>query len=120
VNYRPSARQGSAYDTGMSHIGFRCVTTPDMVKWSPPQIHPWNVCHCILCNFPTVIYKTLLNIRTVLRLDMFQWLGKFRNNYREQHRVGQKKGVLLLWLEISLGLLLVVLLLFVVKIFLGW
>lgn len=25
VNYRPSARQGSATDTGMSHIGFRCV-----------------------------------------------------------------------------------------------
>lgn len=25
VNFRPSARQGSAYDTGMSHIGFRCV-----------------------------------------------------------------------------------------------
>ncbi len=32
VNYRPSARQGSAYDSGMSHIGFRCVVTPDMVK----------------------------------------------------------------------------------------
>jgi sulfatase modifying factor 1 len=25
VNYRPSARQGSAVDTGMSHIGFRCA-----------------------------------------------------------------------------------------------
>lgn len=25
INYRPSARQGSAEDTGMSHIGFRCV-----------------------------------------------------------------------------------------------
>jgi sulfatase modifying factor 1 len=25
VNYRPSARQGSAFDSGMSHIGFRCV-----------------------------------------------------------------------------------------------
>jgi formylglycine-generating enzyme required for sulfatase activity len=25
VNYRPSARQGTAYDTGASHIGFRCV-----------------------------------------------------------------------------------------------
>jgi formylglycine-generating enzyme required for sulfatase activity len=24
-NYRPSARQASARDTGMSHIGFRCV-----------------------------------------------------------------------------------------------
>lgn len=26
VNYRPSARQGSAFDSGMSHISFRCVT----------------------------------------------------------------------------------------------
>jgi formylglycine-generating enzyme required for sulfatase activity len=25
VNYRPSARQGTATDSGMSHIGFRCV-----------------------------------------------------------------------------------------------
>jgi formylglycine-generating enzyme len=25
VNYRPSARQGSSFDSGMSHIGFRCV-----------------------------------------------------------------------------------------------
>jgi formylglycine-generating enzyme required for sulfatase activity len=24
-NYRPSARRGTAWDTGMSHIGFRCV-----------------------------------------------------------------------------------------------
>lgn len=32
VNYRPSARQGTAFDSGMSHIGFRCVVTPDMVK----------------------------------------------------------------------------------------
>jgi formylglycine-generating enzyme required for sulfatase activity len=32
VNYRPSARQGSAFDSGMSHIGFRCVATPAMLK----------------------------------------------------------------------------------------
>ncbi len=32
VNYRTSARQASAFDTGMSHIGFRCVTTPSMIK----------------------------------------------------------------------------------------
>jgi len=25
TNYRPSARQGSAFDSGQSHIGFRCV-----------------------------------------------------------------------------------------------
>ncbi|MBC8117815.1 MAG: formylglycine-generating enzyme family protein [Candidatus Saccharimonas sp.] len=29
-NYRPSARRGNATDTGMSHVGFRCVMTPDM------------------------------------------------------------------------------------------
>ena len=25
LNYRPSARQGTAFDSGQSHIGFRCV-----------------------------------------------------------------------------------------------
>ena len=28
--YRPSARHGCTPDTGMSHIGFRCVVTPKM------------------------------------------------------------------------------------------
>jgi formylglycine-generating enzyme required for sulfatase activity len=28
VNYRPSARSGTTFDTGMSHVGFRCVLTP--------------------------------------------------------------------------------------------
>lgn len=32
VNYRPSARQGTAFDSGMSHIGFRCVATPEMIR----------------------------------------------------------------------------------------
>lgn len=27
-NYKPSGRQGSAYDTGMNHTGFRCVKDP--------------------------------------------------------------------------------------------
>lgn len=27
VNYRPSARQGTSFDSGMSHIGFRCVSS---------------------------------------------------------------------------------------------
>ena len=27
-SYRPAARRGTATDTGMSHLGFRCVTTP--------------------------------------------------------------------------------------------
>jgi formylglycine-generating enzyme required for sulfatase activity len=29
LNYRPSARRGTDWDTGMSHIGFRCVTSPE-------------------------------------------------------------------------------------------
>jgi formylglycine-generating enzyme required for sulfatase activity len=28
TRYRPSARQGCSPDTGMSHVGFRCVVTP--------------------------------------------------------------------------------------------
>jgi len=31
VNFRPSARQGSATDTGMCHVGFRCVVTNAML-----------------------------------------------------------------------------------------
>jgi formylglycine-generating enzyme len=30
LRYRPSARHGGSIDTGMSHVGFRCVRTPDM------------------------------------------------------------------------------------------
>jgi formylglycine-generating enzyme len=30
TNYRPSARRGTATDSGMSHLGFRCVLTPQM------------------------------------------------------------------------------------------
>jgi formylglycine-generating enzyme required for sulfatase activity len=32
TRYRPSARHGCPPDTGMSHMGFRCVTTPDLWK----------------------------------------------------------------------------------------
>ncbi len=32
TRYRPSARHGGAIDTGMSHVGFRCVITPRMWK----------------------------------------------------------------------------------------
>ncbi len=28
-SYRPSARRGTPYDTGMEHIGFRCVKSPE-------------------------------------------------------------------------------------------
>ncbi len=31
TNYRPSARRGTATDSGMSHLGFRCVLTPEML-----------------------------------------------------------------------------------------
>jgi formylglycine-generating enzyme required for sulfatase activity len=30
--YRPSARHGGSPDTGMSHVGFRCVLTPDLAE----------------------------------------------------------------------------------------
>jgi formylglycine-generating enzyme required for sulfatase activity len=30
MRYRPSARHGSSADTGMSHVGFRCVMTKEM------------------------------------------------------------------------------------------
>ncbi|HUE15484.1 MAG TPA: SUMF1/EgtB/PvdO family nonheme iron enzyme, partial [Planctomycetaceae bacterium] len=33
TRYRPSARQGCSPDTGMSHLGFRCV-------WTPSLLHP--------------------------------------------------------------------------------
>ena len=36
TNYRPSARRGTATDSGMSHLGFRCVLTPEMRKESMP------------------------------------------------------------------------------------
>ncbi len=33
--YRPAARHGCSPDTGMSHSGFRCVATPQMLKSKP-------------------------------------------------------------------------------------
>jgi formylglycine-generating enzyme required for sulfatase activity len=36
-NYRPSARMGCTPDTGMSHLGFRCVKTPDETGVSRPR-----------------------------------------------------------------------------------
>ena len=30
ASYRPSARRGTSYDTGMSHLGFRCAKTKEM------------------------------------------------------------------------------------------
>jgi formylglycine-generating enzyme required for sulfatase activity len=32
LNYRPSARRGTDWDTGMSHIGFRCAMSPATEK----------------------------------------------------------------------------------------
>ena len=44
---------------------------------------------------------------------------KILKYYKERYRVGFKRAVLLLWLEISFFLLMIVLLLVMVKIFLG-
>ena len=35
LRYRPSARHGCAADTGMSHVGFRCVLSPTAPSSSP-------------------------------------------------------------------------------------
>lgn len=32
TRYRPSARHGGGFDTGMSHVGFRCVRSPEATK----------------------------------------------------------------------------------------
>lgn len=37
LNYRPSARRGTDYDTGMSHLGFRCVLSPDQRQSITPE-----------------------------------------------------------------------------------
>ena len=37
-SYRPTARRGNSPDTGMSHLGFRCVMTPKM--WKRQQATP--------------------------------------------------------------------------------
>jgi formylglycine-generating enzyme required for sulfatase activity len=37
-NYRPSARRGTDWDTGMSHLGFRCVMTADVQEKSQDEI----------------------------------------------------------------------------------
>jgi formylglycine-generating enzyme len=36
-NYRPSARMGCTPDTGMSHVGFRCVMTKEMWENAPTR-----------------------------------------------------------------------------------
>jgi len=36
-NYRPSAREGSSEDTGMPHVGFRCVLDASEVVFSEPE-----------------------------------------------------------------------------------
>ncbi len=43
TNYRPSARRGTATDSGMSHLGFRCVLTPEMRKEGMPGQKAKNV-----------------------------------------------------------------------------
>lgn len=36
ASYRPSARRGTSYDTGMSHLGFRCAKTKEMLSANEP------------------------------------------------------------------------------------
>ncbi|MES2570058.1 MAG: formylglycine-generating enzyme family protein [Verrucomicrobiota bacterium] len=36
VNYRPSSRRGTDFDTGMSHLGFRCVRSPGQCNQTNP------------------------------------------------------------------------------------
>ena len=50
---------------------------------------------------------------------MFDWIIKFRNGYKNRYRVGSKKAVYLLWLEVTFGVVMVVFLVMLVKIFLG-
>jgi formylglycine-generating enzyme required for sulfatase activity len=40
ANYRPSARRGTATDSGASHIGFRCVLSPKSSGSPSPQPRP--------------------------------------------------------------------------------
>jgi formylglycine-generating enzyme required for sulfatase activity len=35
LNYRPSARRGTDWDTGLSHVGFRCVQSADEASSAP-------------------------------------------------------------------------------------
>ena len=49
---------------------------------------------------------------------MFHWIIKVRDTYKERYRVGYKKVLVLLWMEIFFGFLLVVFLLILLKIFL--
>jgi formylglycine-generating enzyme len=44
--YRPSARHGCSPDTGMSHVGFRCVTTRD-------DLHPGSTTDLGLTQLPS-------------------------------------------------------------------
>ncbi|MDB6155622.1 MAG: sulfatase [Chthoniobacteraceae bacterium] len=37
VNYRPSSRRGTDYDTGMSHLGFRCVFSSEQKSKNNPH-----------------------------------------------------------------------------------
>ncbi|CAL1518670.1 formylglycine-generating enzyme family protein [Chitinophaga sp. MM2321] len=38
INYRPSARRGTSFDSGASHIGFRCVKEGNAEKETPAKV----------------------------------------------------------------------------------
>jgi hypothetical protein len=50
---------------------------------------------------------------------MFAWMTKYRNNIKSQIRVRYKRAVFLFWLEVSFGLIMVMFLVILVKIFIG-
>ena len=44
MRYRPAARRPQMIDTGMSHIGFRCVVRDSTTIIEPIDEHSWNDC----------------------------------------------------------------------------
>ena len=50
---------------------------------------------------------------------MFEWIAKFKGNYNDRYKTGKKRAAYLLWLEVSFGLVMVIFLVILVKIFLG-
>ena len=49
---------------------------------------------------------------------MLHWISKVRTAYKDRYRMGYKRVLLLLWLEVAMGLALVFFLMILLKIFL--
>jgi len=50
---------------------------------------------------------------------MLQWIAKVRNAYKDRYRLGYKRVLLLMWLEVAMGLALVFFIMILLKIFLN-